>query len=185
MVTTRITWQSYLLVQLHNVVEDVVVTHRQVPHCSLLNITPWLPTLPVEDPPLEKLHKRLDDFLPTIVQRELSGDCRSPDCVAKVEVFEGLPNIVAVVQPGASDDIPNRGVASKANAVEAMVDKDSPGDRLREAGVVLVHAVGLDKVGATTEQDVADVVGRGGRHIDGWQEGKSNFDGDSSLYLES
>jgi len=53
-----------------------------------------------------------------------------------------------------SDDIPNQGVASKANVVKTMVDKDSPGDRSREAGVVLIHAVGLDKVGATTEQDV-------------------------------
>jgi len=45
---------------------------------------------------------------------------------------------------------PNRGVASKANTTEAMVDKDSPGDRTREAGVVLVHPIGLDEVGVTT-----------------------------------
>jgi len=161
MVTTRITRQSYLLVQLHNVVEEVVVTYFRIPHGPLLNVTPWLPTLLVKDPPLEKLHKRLDDFLLTIVQGELSGDSRGPDCVAKVEVVEGFPNIVAIVQPGTSDNLPNGGVVSKADAVEAMVDKDSPGDRTREAGVVFVHPIGLDKVGATMEQDVVDVVGGG------------------------
>jgi len=107
MVTTRITRQSYLLVQLHDVVEDMVVTYYQIPHGPLLNVTPWLPTLLVEDPPLEKFHKRLDDFLPTIVQGELSRDSRGPDCVTKVEVVEGFSNIVTLVQTGTSDDLPN------------------------------------------------------------------------------
>ena len=127
------------------------------------------PYSPSQRSPSWKLHKRLNNFLLTIVQGELSGDSGSPDCVAKVEVVEGLPNVVAVVQPGVFDDLPNQGVASKANMVEAMVDEDSPGDRTREAGVILIHAVGLDEVGAITEQDVVDVVSGGGRHIDGWQ----------------
>jgi len=146
-------------VQLDDIVEEMVITHRRIPHGPLLNVAPWLPALPVEDPPLEKLHKRLDDFPPTIVQGELSGDSGGPDRVAKVEVVEGFSRIVAIIQTSLFDDLPNGGIASKADTVEAMVDEGPPGDRSREAGVVFVHPIGLDEVGATTEQDVADIVG--------------------------
>jgi len=159
MVTTRITWQSYLLVQLNDIVEEMVVTYHRIPHGPLLDVAPWLPALLVKDPPLEKFHKRLDDFPPTIVQGELSRDSGGPDCVAKVEVIEGLSGIVAVIQTSTFDNLPNGGVVSKANTVEAMVDEGPPGDRSREAGVVFIHPIGLDEVGATTEQDVMDIVG--------------------------
>ena len=187
MVTTRIMQQSYLLVQLNDIVEDLVVADSGIPHHPLLHIVPPLIGPTVIDPPLQKLNQWLDDLLPTVIQGELSGDGGSPDGVTKEEVVEGLPNIVAIVQPGPLDDLPSRGIATKAITIKAMVDEDAMGDGTRVVSVVLIQAVGLDDVGTTSEQGVADLLTRGrdllagGRHIDGWQEGKSNFDGDSSL----
>lgn len=65
---------------------------------------------------------------------------------------------------------------TKAIMVDAIVSKGTSGDRLRVESVGLIGPIGMEDEGMPLEHQVTMLLVRG--HVDGWQEGESNLDGD-------